>query len=50
MNCACMILPFAQETRAKTHQQLADKYLQPLVKPKAKSPAKADKATKAEKA
>lgn len=27
-----------QETRTKTHQQLADKYLQPLIKPKA--PAK----------
>ncbi|WIA41269.1 hypothetical protein OEZ86_004873 [Tetradesmus obliquus] len=39
-----------QETRAKTQQQLAEKYLQPLVVPKAKSPAKADKAPAAEKA
>lgn len=43
--CCC-----AQETRAKTQQQLAEKYLQPLVVPKAKSPAKADKAPAAEKA
>jgi hypothetical protein len=34
--CCCV-----QETRAKTQQQLAEKYLQPLVKPKVKSPAKA---------
>jgi hypothetical protein len=36
-----------QETRARTQQQLAEKYLQPLVKPKAKSPAKAPAEAKA---
>jgi hypothetical protein len=39
-----------QETRAKNQQQLAEKYLQPLVVLKAKSPAKTDKAPAAEKA
>lgn len=38
-----------QETRSKTQQQLADRYLQPLVKPKEKSssPAKPSSPKKA---
>jgi hypothetical protein len=35
-----MYLLLSQETRAKTQQQLAEKYLQPLVKPKGQEPCK----------